>query len=338
MDEALNLAAWANVLGTLVGSTLRVATPLILCALAGVLSERSGVVDIGLEGKMLMTAFVAASVGVLTGSTALALLAAIGVGVLLSMLHGYACVSHPGDQMVTGMALTMTASGFTIVVALAAFKTGGQTPPLPAGVRAEPWLAGVGQALEALPLAGPTLGRFLSLALFGHTLFVYGAFALAGLVWWLVYRTRFGLRLRAAGENPAMVDAAGVSVLKLRYQALALNGALAALAGSFLVLAQNPAFQPHMTAGRGFMALAALIFGKWHPRGAVLACLLFGFMDAVAIRLQGAQLPAALGGGAVPVQAIQALPYLLTVVLLAGFIGHAVAPRALGTPYVKERH
>jgi simple sugar transport system permease protein len=134
-----------------------------------------------------------------------------------------------------------------------------------------------------------------------------------------------------------MVDAAGVSVLKLRYQALALNGALAALAGSFLVLAQNPAFQPHMTAGRGFMALAALIFGKWHPRGAVLACLLFGFMDAVAIRLQGAQLPAALGGGAVPVQAIQALPYVLTVVLLAGFIGSAVAPKALGVPYVKER-
>jgi len=145
----------------------------------------------------------------------------------------------------------------------------------------------VGQALEALPLVGPTLGRCLSLALFGHTLFVYGAFALVAAVAWLLYRTRFGLRLRAAGENPAMVDAAGVSVLKLRYQALALNGVLAALA---------------------------------------------------AIRLQGAQLPAALGGGAVPVQAIQALPYVLTVVLLAGFIGHAVAPRALGTPYVKERH
>jgi simple sugar transport system permease protein len=143
--------------------------------------------------------------------------------------------------------------------------------------------------------------------------------------------------LRATGENPAMVDAAGVSVLGLRYLALAGNGVLAALAGCFLVLAQNPQFIPNMTAGRGYMAIAAMIFGKWHPGGAFLACLLFGFLDAVAIRLQGTVLPAMLGGGAVPVQAIQALPYVLTVVLLAGFIGHAYAPKALGVPYVKER-
>ena len=153
-------------------------------------------------------------------------------------------------------------------------------------------------------------------------------------VWWLLFRTRFGLRLRAAGENPAMVDAAGVSILALRYQALALNGVLCALAGSYLVLAQNPSFIPHMTAGRGYMALAAMIFGKWHPVGAFWACLLFGFLDAVAIRLQGAPLPLI---GAVPVQAIQALPYVLTVVLLAGFIGRAVAPKAIGKAYVKER-
>ncbi|MFN7547819.1 MAG: ABC transporter permease subunit, partial [Pseudomonadota bacterium] len=150
MDE-LTIAA-------VLGSTLRVSVPLILCALAGVLCERAGVIDLGLEGKMLATAFATAAVGVTTGSLALALMAAVAVGLALSMLHGYACVSHPGDQMVTGMALTLTAGGFTMVVALAAFKTGGQTPPLPAGVRAEPWLAGVGQALESLPLVGPTLG------------------------------------------------------------------------------------------------------------------------------------------------------------------------------------
>jgi simple sugar transport system permease protein len=149
-----------------------------------------------------------------------------------------------------------------------------------------------------------------------------------------VFRTRFGLRLRAVGENPQMVDAAGVSVAGLRYRALALNGLLCGLAGSYLVLAQSASFSPHMTAGRGFMALAALIFGRWHPVGALWACLLFGFLDAVAIRLQGVALP---GVGEVPVQAIQALPYLLTVVLLAGFIGKAVAPRAIGKPYVKER-
>jgi ABC-type uncharacterized transport system permease subunit len=163
---------------------------------------------------------------------------------------------------------------------------------------------------------------------------VYGALALVAGVWWLLYRTRFGLRLRAAGENPTMVDAAGVSVKGLRYQALALNGVLSSLAGAYLVLAMNPSFIPHMTAGRGYMALAALIFGKWHPVGALWACLLFGFLDAVSIRLQGVPLP---GIGEVPVQAIQALPYVLTVVLLAGFIGNAVAPKALGRPYVKER-
>jgi simple sugar transport system permease protein len=163
---------------------------------------------------------------------------------------------------------------------------------------------------------------------------VYTTFALVAAVWWLLYRTPFGLRLRATGENPAMVDAAGVSVKGMRYAALAINGVFAALAGCYLVLALNASFSPNMTAGRGYMALAATIFGKWHPVGAFLACLLFGFLDAAAIQLQGVSLP---GVGAVPVQAIQALPYVLTVVLLAGFIGRSRAPAALGRPYLKER-
>ena len=163
---------------------------------------------------------------------------------------------------------------------------------------------------------------------------MYLAFALVPVVWWLLFRTRFGLRLRAVGENPHMVDAAGVSVQRLRYAALTMNGVLCGLAGSYLVLAQNASFSQNMTAGRGFMALAALIFGRWHPVKALWACLLFGFMDAVAIRLQGVQLA---GLGEVPVQLIQALPYVMTVVLLAGFIGSAVAPQALGKPYLKER-
>ena len=206
-------------------------------------------------------------------------------------------------------------------------------PPLSDAVRLPRWFGGLADAMQGIPLLGAVLGA----GLFGHSALVYVAMALVGAVWWLLFRTRLGLRLRATGENPAMVDAAGVSVLGLRYLALAGNGVLTALAGCFLVLAQNPQFIPNMTAGRGYMALAAMIFGKWHPVGAFLACLLFGFLDAVAIRLQGAALPTMLGGGAVPVQAIQALPYVLTVVLLAGFIGHAYAPRALGVPYVKER-
>jgi simple sugar transport system permease protein len=321
-------------IGTLVGSTLRVSVPLILCALAGVLSERSGVIDLGLEGKMLMTAFATACVGVLSGSLVLALAAALAVGVALSMLHGYACVSHPGDQVVLGMAITMTAAGLTVVLGIAWFAQGGQTPPVPEGVRLSRWFVGAGEWMAQVPL----VGRALALAFFGHNGLVYLSLALVGGVWWLLNGTRFGLRLMATGENPAMVDAAGVSVKRLRYQALALNGVLSALAGAYLVLAQNPSFIPNMAAGRGYMALSALIFGKWRPVGALWACLLFGFLDAVSIRLQGVDLPPAFfGGGPVPVQAIQALPYILTVVLLAGFIGHAVAPAALGRPYVKER-
>ena len=325
MDELL--------IGSLLASTLRVSTPLILCALASTLSERAGVIDLGLEGKMLATAFAAASVAALSGSLWLGIACAIAVGLALSMLQGFACVSHRGDQVVMGMAITMTAAGLTVVLGIAWFGQGGQTPPLPDAVRVDRWFTGAAEALQGVPW----LGSIVGIGLLGHSALVYGALVLVFVVWWFLYRTRLGLRLRATGENPAMVDAAGVSVLGMRYLALAANGMLAALAGCFLVLAQNPQFIPHMTAGRGYMALAATIFGKWHPVGAFMACLLFGFLDAVAIRLQGAALPAFLGGGAVPVQAIQALPYVLTVVLLAGFIGHAYAPRALGVPYVKER-
>jgi general nucleoside transport system permease protein len=327
MDD-IALSEFAVTVGTVLASTLRMATPLILCALAGTLSERAGVIDLGLEGKMLATAFAAASAGVMTGSLPLALLAAVAVGVALSMLHGYGCVSHRGDQVVMGMAITMTAAGLTVVLGIAWFKQGGQTLPIPDAVRLEPWFAGVGAAVAKLPLIGPVLA-----GLFGHAPLVYIAFALVFAVWWLLYRTRLGLRLRAAGENPAMVDAAGVSVVGLRYLALAGNGVLSALAGCSLVLALNPQFIPNMTAGRGYMALAAMIFGKWHPVGAMMACVLFGFLDALSIRLQGANI----GGVSVPVQAIQALPYVMTVVLLAGFIGRAYAPKALGVPYVKER-
>lgn len=314
-------------IGSLIASTLRLSTPLILCALAGTVSERAGVIDLGLEGKMLMCAFTAASVGATSGSLIVAILAAMVVGIAMSMLHGWGCVSQRGDQVVMGMALTMTAAGLTVVLGLAWFGLGGQTPPLPDPVRLKP-------LFEIDPQAWPAGVRGLMLAFAGHNVLVYGGFALVAGVWWLLYRTRFGLRLRATGENPAMVDAAGVSVKGMRYAALAINGMLASLAGLYLVMALNASFSPHMTAGRGYMALAAMIFGKWHPVGALLACLLFGFLDASAIQLQGVVLP---GIGPVPVQAIQALPYVLTVVLLAGFIGNSRAPAALGRPYLKER-
>ncbi len=305
MDSALVLDVMA--------SSLRLSTPLIFCALAGVLAERAGVIDIGLEGKMLFAAFAAGAVGVTTQSTTLAMAAALGVAIALSCLHGFACVTYHGNQVISGLAVNIIAAGLTVVLGIAWFKQGGQTPPV----------------IDAVRLKAVT-----SIPLLAHNVLVYVALALVGGVWWLLFRTRIGLRLRAVGENPAMVDAAGVSVNGIRYLALVGNGALCGLAGCYLVLAQNASFAPNMTAGRGFMALAAMIFGKWHPVGALWACLLFGFLDAVSIRLQGTKLP---GIGEVPVEMIQALPYLLTVILLAGFIGKATAPKALGSPYTKSR-
>lgn len=322
MDEAL--------LGSMLASTLRVSTPLIFCALAGLLSERSGVVDIGLEGKMLLAAFAAGAAGAAFGSTWLALLAAIGVAVSMSWVHGLACVSHKGDQVVSGVAINIIAVGLTAVLGAAWFHQGGQTPPVSDAVRISALMPGLAETVRGLPGLGTVLGD----GILGHNALVYLALGLVPLVWWTLFRTRFGLRLRAVGENPQMVDAAGVSVMRLRYTALTLNGILCGLAGSYLVLAQSASFSQNMTAGRGFMALAALIFGRWHPVKALWACLLFGFLDAAAIRLQGVHLP---GVGEVPVQAIQALPYVLTVVLLAGFIGKSVAPKSLGIPYSKER-
>ena len=319
-----------TLIGALVASTLRVSTPLILCALAGLLSERAGVIDIGLEGKMLFAAFAAGAAGASLGSIWLALLLAIAVTVALSCLHGLACVSYRGDQVVSGVAINIIAAGMTAVLGIAWYSQGGQTPPVSSEVRVQALLPQASDWFKDVPVIGPLLGD----GLLSHNIMVYGTLALVPAVWWLLYRTRFGLRLRAVGENAHMVDAAGVSVIKLRYAALTLNGVLCGLAGSYLVLAQNANFVPNMTAGRGFMALAAMIFGKWRPVAALWACLLFGFLDAVAIRLQGVKLP---GIGEVPVQLIQALPYVLTVVLLAGFIGHTVAPQALGRPYVKDR-
>lgn len=322
-----------NLIAGMLASTLRVSTPLILCALAGLLAERSGVVDIGLEGKMLFAAFAAGAVGALTGSTALALLAAMGVAVLLSSLHGLACVSHRGDQVVSGVAINIIAAGMTVVLGIALFAQGGQTPQLPGSVRLGPVLASLADTVQGLPWVGVLLAD----GLLRHNALVYAALAGVPAIWWLLFKTRFGLRLRAVGENPHMVDAAGVSVTQLRYTALGLNGMLCGLAGAYLVLGQSAMFSSNMTAGRGFMALAALIFGRWHPVRALAACLLFGFLDAFAIRMQGIKLPAVMGGGEVPVQLIQALPYLMTVLLLAGFVGRAIAPKALGKPYVKER-
>ena len=311
-------------------ATLRVSTPLVFCALAGMFSERAGVIDIGLEGKMLAAAFAAAVVAALTGSAWIGLGAGIAAAVMFSLLHGFACITHRGDQVVSGVAINIIASGLTVALGNAWFARGGETPQLGPEQRFLPIQLPFAESLGGVPVLGPIYAKLIS----GQSLLTYLAFALVPIGWWVLYRTRFGLRLRAVGENPAVVDTAGISVVALRYRAVMIGGILCGIAGAYLSIAQNAGFLRDMTAGRGYIALAAMIFGKWRPFPALLACLLFGLLDAVSIRLQGVVIP---GWGEVPVQLIQALPYALTVVLLAGFIGKATAPKAIGQPYVKER-
>lgn len=294
-------------------ATLRTATPLVLCAMGGLFSERSGIVDVGLEGKMLIAAFFAAAIAAVTGSAGWGVAAAIVAAEIMALLHGFACITYRGNQVVSGVALNILAAGLTVVLGNAWFHQGGQTPALEVP----------GQRL--MPIFFPRAG---------DNILVYVALASVPFTWWLIARTRFGLRLRAVGEMPLAVDAAGISVSWLRYRAVLLCGLFAGLAGAYLSIAQNAGFSRDMTAGQGFIALAAIIFGKWRPFPAFGACLIFGLLDAVAIRLQGVRMP---GLGEVPVQFIQALPYLLTMFLLAGFIGRAIAPKAIGVPYEKER-
>ena len=309
-----------------VASTVRLAAPLMLAALAGLYAERSGVVDIGLEGKMLAAAFAGAAAASLTGSAIFGLAAGIAAALLLALLHGVAAITARGDQIVSGMALNLIAAGATPSLASAWFGQRGTTPPLPDGARFGPIMLPFAQSLGEIPVVGRVYTTIIS----GHTLPVYLAWLAVPLTAFVLARTRLGLRLRAAGESPEAVDAAGLSVARLRFTALAVNGALCGVSGVCLSMAQGNGFLRDMSAGRGYLALAALILGKWRPWPVLGACLLFAAADAVQARLQGVVVP---GLRMVPVQLIQALPYLITVAILAGFVGRARPPRALGKPY-----
>ncbi|EAU46030.1 ABC transporter permease [Salipiger bermudensis] len=310
-------------------STVRLATPLLFACLAGLFSERSGVVDIGLEGKMLAAAFASAAVAAVTGSVWLGLLAGIVSATLMSAIHGLASITFRGNQLISGVAINFLASGLTVLIAQSWFGQGGRTPSLIGGGRFTGITLPFAEALSGVPVIGPIYAELIS----GHSILVYVAFLMVPLSWFILYRTRFGLRLRAVGEAPEAVDTAGVSVIGLRYAAIAICGLLCGLAGAYLATGLQAGFVREMTAGRGYIALAALIFAKWRPWYALWACLLFGLLQAVALRYQNIDL----GAFTVPVQVMDALPYILTVIILAGFVGKAIPPRASGEPYLKER-
>lgn len=317
-------------LALLLDSTLRTAAPLILAGLAGLVAERAGVVDIGLEGKMLAAAFAAASAAAVTGSPFMGLAAGVGASVLLALLHAYVSVSQRGNQIVSGMAINIAVAGLAPTLANAWFSQGGQTPLLGDEARFGPINFPFADAVADIPLLGGVYSEILS----GHNLITYLAILAVPLVAWMLYRTRFGLRLRAVGENPEAVDTAGISVFRLRYLAMLVAGILCGLAGSVLSTGLGAGFIRDMSAGKGYLALAAMIFGRWKPVPTLLACLLFGFVDALQGRLQGESLPLI---GEIPVQFTIMLPYVLTVVILAGFAGRMQAPRASGIPYEKDR-
>lgn len=303
---------------SLLASMIRLSTPLILAALGGMYSERGGVINIALEGIMLAGAFTAAAVTVETHNPWIGLIAAAGAGLIVASIHAVASIQFRADQVVVGTAINIMFLGVPALVSGALFESTGSTPQLPREQTLPDW---------KIPLLDkvPVLSQLFS----GHKPIVYLALAMVPISYYVLFRTRFGLRLRAVGENPEAADTAGVSVKKMRFAGVLISGVLAGIGGAYLSIGQNSLFTRNMTAGRGFIALAALIFGKWHPVGAFLACLLFGLADAVAIRMQGVI--------AIPVQMIQIIPYVLTLVVLAGFIGRSIPPRAIGTPYVKEK-
>jgi simple sugar transport system permease protein len=301
---------------TLIASTIRLSTPLILAALGGLYSERAGVINIALEGMMLAGAFTAAAVTVFTHNPWVGLLAAVAAGALVAALHAVATITYRADQVVSGAAINILFLGAPALLSGAFFESTGATPQLPRD-----------QTLPDTPVFNPQTAPTLA-SIFNQKPLVYLAFVLVAVTAYVIYRTRFGLRLRAVGENPEAALAAGVSVNRMRYAGVLISGALAALGGAYLSIGQNSLFTRNMTAGRGFIALAALIFGKWDPIGALIACLFFGFAEAVAIRMQGTV--------DIPNQFIQMIPYVLTMVVLAGWIGRSAPPKALGIPYVKE--
>ncbi|MGV8937885.1 MAG: ABC transporter permease [Allorhizobium sp.] len=315
---------------SILGSTVRLSIPLIFTALAGLFSERAGIFDIGLEGKMLAAAFASACGAYLTGSPWIGLLAGIGVSIAFSLVHGFASITNRGNQIVSGVAINFVAAGLTVVLGQAWFHQGGRTPQLGQEARFSPIILPGAEMMRDVPVIGPLYANVIS----GNNLLTYLAFLAVPLSWWVLYRTRFGLRLRAVGENPGAVDTAGISVVWLRYRAVIVAGFLCGFSGTYLAIAQSAAFINNMSAGKGYIALAALIFAKWKPVPVMLACLLFGFLDALANFMQGKSVPLI---GEVPVQIFQSLPYILTCVLLAGFIGAANPPKAGGVPYVKER-
>ncbi len=322
MNEIFSLA--------LIFSSIRLATPLIFAALGGMFSERSGIINIALEGLMLAGAFTAAVATFELNNPYLGVLCGMAAGAFTAWIYAVAVIKFEANQVVAGTAINLLMLGLPQLISGAVYDSSGSTPQI---------------AKEFLL---PEYFNTISIA----SIF---AFLLVPVCWYVFYKTPFGLRLRAVGENPAAADAAGVNVIRLRYFAVILSGILAAAGGAYLSIGQSSLFTRGMSAGRGFIALAALILAKWKPVPVLIACLFFGFTEALTIPLSSYRfipvdhfptnfsqiIPSILtlvsNSDTIPVQFVQIIPYVLTIIVLAGFIGLSRAPKALGIPYNKEK-
>lgn len=314
---------------SVVVSTIRNAPVLMFAAMAGLFAERSGVVDIGLEGKILASAFASAAVAYTTQNPWLGIAAGIACSVLLALIQAFVSITQKGNQLVAGIAINIAMSGLTFVVAQYFFQQGGRTPDLGEARLTDVILPGT-QMLADVPLLGWLYGSLIG----GHSVLVYLAFLLLPVVHWVLYHSRFGLRLRACGENPHAADAAGISVQRTRYTAMIIAGVLCSFSGAYLAIVQSGFFLRDMSAGAGYLALTALVFGNWRPLHTVLGCMMFGFFAAIQIQIEGVDLPVV---GRIPGSLIQMIPYIVTVIVLAGLMAKSVAPKALGKPFVKSR-
>lgn len=306
-------------------ASLRLATPLMFAALAGFVSERAGVMDIGLEGKMLLGAFAAATIASVTGSAWYGALAAIVITGSFSLLHAFACITHKGDHVVSGLAINLLAVAITALLAQRIFVQGGMTPILSDEQRL-PTIEFPNIIAHDDSLLSQIYWHLLS----GHNILVYLAFIAVFLTIYLMKYSTWGIVVLAAGDNPTALKRAGFSVSKIRYMAVVVGGCICGLSGAFLSIGHGAGFVENMTVGKGFIALAALIFGRWHPIGVMLSCLFFGFLEALSIRLQESRFSDV--DSVIPIQLLEITPYVLTLCVLAGVIGKSVAPATLGKP------
>ena len=303
----------------LLAATLRFATPLAFAAMGGIFCERSGVINIGLEGMMLAGAFFGVVVAAETGQWELGILGAMGAGGTLALIHAFFCIHLRADQIISGFAINFLALGLTGYLFRSIYGTRG-TPELPEEIPS----VNLG-FIKDIPFFGDIFGQL--------NLMIWLMFLTVFLSWVVLFKTPLGLRIRSVGEHPKAADTLGISVFKIRYAAVILSGILAGLGGAYLSFGFGNTFNENMTAGRGYIALAAVIFGNWRPFGAFGACLLFGFSSALALRLQGSPL---LPSDLASANLLQTLPYVLTLVALVGVIGRSRGPAAAGRPYVKQ--